>query len=317
MNRTHLSIITALAAATGACAPLEQAPLVYSSRAQIGVGVTAGTTENPGLDINIGYKGLDAAFVPVAVAKYCRSGQTCEKVDYNIATVRGQNEVEGLSTVDEAAIDRYETDIAANSKIIQDTQPQIEARETKLANIGKLAEKRAEHDGIVPAVVDNVEQPLSQADQRQKEKLAAEIAAIEAYEAEKPTLETEVRTLKSTVEDARRKRDEAYGLLNRILARKRMQTGDSKLDAFSVYGTFNGSANGTRDGASLTAGKVFSTGVAAQNLSQGVREGSKAAATTSCLVAARSLLKDATLSDEQKKALPDRLMMLCGLEVEP
>ena len=47
---------------------------------------------------------------------------------------------------------------------------------------------------------------------------------------------------------------------------------DVKRDAMSVYGQFNGtgSASGADRGAGLSVGKIFSTGVAAQNVSHGV-----------------------------------------------
>ena len=57
---TRMPFIVLVGACMGAagCMPMEQAPLVYSSKQQIGVGVAAGTPDSPGLDVNIGYKGL-------------------------------------------------------------------------------------------------------------------------------------------------------------------------------------------------------------------------------------------------------------------
>jgi hypothetical protein len=58
---------------------------------------------------------------------------------------------------------------------------------------------------------------------------------------------------------------------------------DDILDALSVYGTFDGTAHGDKDGAGLAAGQVFSTGVAAQHLTRGLRDASILAQRVRCL----------------------------------
>lgn len=306
--------IVAFATAAG-CAPLEQAPLVYSSRSQIGVGVTAGTPENPGLDVNIGYKALDAAFVPVAVAKICPKGEKCNAIDPNVKPVQGQNQVTGLSSIDQNEVDAYEATIAEKDRILRDTSVEMAELNRKIADLDTLDSKRQElaalnarEQGESPAV-------LSAEEERRRTELRAKIDQIAAY-GPVADLRSRLDQVTRMSEAAAAEKLRAADLRDRLIARKRLETGDAKLDAYSVYGTFNGSANGTKDGASLTAGKVFSTGIAAQNLSQGVREGTRASAATACLVAARELLNAQTLTPEQKKARSDRLLLLCGVNLE-
>jgi hypothetical protein len=91
-NRGWIGVLALL----GGCAPLEQAPLVYSSSKQFGIGVKSGAPDAPGLDVHIGFRALDAAYVPVAVAKQCGQGQTCSGITYNVVPIAGMNTVSGL-----------------------------------------------------------------------------------------------------------------------------------------------------------------------------------------------------------------------------
>jgi hypothetical protein len=72
---TAVAPVGALALLMGAsaCAPLAQAPLVYSSKNSFGVDISATSTETPGVSLAIGVKMVDAAYVPVAVAVPCNS----------------------------------------------------------------------------------------------------------------------------------------------------------------------------------------------------------------------------------------------------
>ena len=62
-----------------ACAPLQQAPLVYSSKLVVGLDVSTSTTENPGFSFSAGVKTVDAAYVPVAVSKANDERSTAER----------------------------------------------------------------------------------------------------------------------------------------------------------------------------------------------------------------------------------------------
>ena len=51
------------------CAPLSQAPLVYSSKQILGVDISIPSPESPTAELHVGFKNKDVAIVPVAVAK--------------------------------------------------------------------------------------------------------------------------------------------------------------------------------------------------------------------------------------------------------
>lgn len=75
---------------------------------------------------------------------------------------------------------------------------------------------------------------------------------------------------------------------------------DIKRDAMSVYGQFDGasSASGGNRSAALSVGKIFSTGVAAQNVSNGVNM----AAMTECITAVKATMAtDAKQEDKDKR----------------
>jgi hypothetical protein len=80
---------------------------------------------------------------------------------------------------------------------------------------------------------------------------------------------------------------------------------DLKQDAMSVYGQFNaaGSATGADRAAGLSAGKIFSTGVAAQNISGSIH----LTATTECIKAVTAAFEAAT--PEVKKTRIDQLCL--------
>lgn len=97
--------------------------------------------------------------------------------------------------------------------------------------------------------------------------------------------------------------------LNDMLARRNERSGDDKEDALSVFGSFNGSAKGDAKGAGLALGKSFSTGVAAQNLTQGLAGGSKQVAIAACIDAGERAIQGAAPADQT--LLRTRFMTLC------
>jgi hypothetical protein len=89
---------------------------------------------------------------------------------------------------------------------------------------------------------------------------------------------------------------------------------DTKNDALSVYGTFstNSSAGVGSAGPSASAviGKTFSTGIAAQNLTQGLKVSAQVAAAANCLAAVHSLAADGVAVG--KPIALDAMISLCG-----
>ncbi|TAG03263.1 MAG: hypothetical protein EAZ43_07850 [Betaproteobacteria bacterium] len=78
---------------------------------------------------------------------------------------------------------------------------------------------------------------------------------------------------------------------------------DEKRDAMSVYGRFDGStsASGNERKAGLTAGRVFSTGVAAQNLTAAATS----EATTACVKAVSATWDDKVTAEQKQKQLSE------------
>jgi len=90
-------------AALSACAPLQQAPLVYSSKTVVGLDVSATTTETPGASFAFGYKSVDAAYVPVAVARVCEPPQPCNEEGFHLVQIRGDHAAENAKADEDAA----------------------------------------------------------------------------------------------------------------------------------------------------------------------------------------------------------------------
>lgn len=302
-----------LAGLLGGCMPLEQAPLVYSSKNQIGVGVAAGTPDSPGLDVNIGYKGLDAAFVPVAVAKKCPAGHNCALVNYNIEVIKGDNKLSGQGVVDSQLLLQYGAAITAADRKITETSSAISVKQGQLASLDALPD-RLKRQAELSATVDAAGAPIVRPgpEIEEKTKLDVEIAELQKLQSQRATLQQDIVNLRGLNTDTAEARAEAQAAQRDLLARKDIRTGDDKVDALSVYGSFNGNASGEAKGAGLKLGKVFSTGIAAQNLSQGIRNSAHIEATARCLETARALI-GTTVVDA---ALLTAVARSCGAERE-
>ena len=87
-------VALSIAVACTACSALDQAPLVYSSKTSVGIDVSGTSTENLGLSVSVGFKQVDAAYVPVAVAKPCDNdnkdkNNKCNNKEYEIVKLTG------------------------------------------------------------------------------------------------------------------------------------------------------------------------------------------------------------------------------------
>lgn len=261
--RKHLALATFSASvALSGCVPMENAPLVYASKASLGVNVAVGQPEQPGLAVVLGYGGVDAAYVPVFVAKPCPSGQICNEKNYLPVEIGGSSVETAETRALEARIAQLDSQIAAARKLRATEEVNANATEKELRDLPVKEKRRAEIEATIAATeATNTDDPsipglkteLAAQATRPKTTIEKENAAanenIRALNVEIPRLELE------------REREAAAlaGLGNA-----------NRKDSYSVYGSFNGSTSGNRDGATLGAGKVFSTGVAAQNLTSGI-----------------------------------------------
>jgi hypothetical protein len=298
------------------CAPMEQAPLVYSSKNQFGVHVTAGAPETPGLEVSIGYKGLDAAFVPVAVAKYCGNSPSpeCENEIYKMAQIVGENKAGGSVFIDQAALSALLAKINLQEQDLRRAQEAIVADEAlKSANEAqrkRLTDLQAELSTQQGRTIDAADAAeIAKRDARVAE-IDADIKAINALEAT-TSIDQRISNNRASVEALSKSLALDKAARDRTLAARNASSSDDKADAYSVYGSFNGNAQGGRDGADLSLGKVFSTGIAAQNLTQGMGRAARATAGTQCLRQLEVTAKEITDPTRRANFLVD-MGRLCG-----
>lgn len=251
---------------------LPQAPLVYSSKVSVGVGISAATPDQPGVDIHIGYKQVDVAYVPVAVGKPCDPA--------NSKAVCDLEKLEGKSKVD----DRDGGGLA---------NLHFHAKQIKVAR-NELANARKSGDA------DKIKQAQS-------------------------ALTTAESNFKTALE----------GTDKQVLFNA---SGDenNKHDAYSVFGSFDSfvKAGGDADkagpkvnaSASLNLGRIFSTGVAAQHLTEGMGHNFKNGATLSkggsaeCMAQSSKLISsfesavETTTADGKKKLAEfvKKALDICG-----
>ncbi len=227
---------------------MEQAALVYSAQISIGVGVAAATPNQPGVDLHIGYKQTDVAYVPVAVKS--RSCDNTEKNNCKTIKIEGRNKVDNGNNGDGGAI----AELHFLYKNVTHAR-------------GKLQEAKNNGDASKIAAANDA---FNNADTALKTKL----------------LSTDPLIILAAASDENKKED-----------------------AFSVFGSFDSIAkvnapdkDKTNPNASLNIGRIFSTGVASQNLTEGVRDNYRVNA-GSCLASTSSMINNfaSTVKDDAGK----------------
>ncbi len=265
--------------ALSGCAPLQQAPLVYSSKVTVGMDVSATATEQPGVSVNFGYKQVDAAYVPVAVAKPCDdiagSKQGCTHSTYALRKVEGNNNV-GDTSVPKNALQ------AAEEKINRFKQASLE-RDGAASEYEKAVAREKEQKSFLDGYQKNNGSVLSVAKGKEEAARSPEekLLVNEAEAAERRVQATEAETKLARVKKDRA--EEAFAAANVAgLAEAFGLVGgeNKKADAYSVFGSFDANTKARAEAGettlpkaqmALTIGKVFSTGVASQNLTEGMR----------------------------------------------
>lgn len=280
MHRANARIrAVALTAAIGAlaagCAPLLQAPLVYSSKNSAGLDISATSTESPGISLMVGTKNVDAAYVPVAVARQCdgQSGQ-CENESYKLIPLNAVNDTAGKDTMPGDTLEQATARVASASSRVTALIQQQEAAQAKydavaanVNDLGPAQAARAAAANLDAAAVQALDQRV-----RKAEQAAQELPALKA------SLDT-VRTQLAAAQADLKLQTERQAALS---TRSNWSNEVKRSDAFSVFGSF-GSDNGGEGGlgsqgqggpsveGSLKMGKVFSTGLASQFLTEGVK----------------------------------------------
>ena len=328
MTRTVLSVCAAALLAT-ACAPLMQAPLVYSSKTQAGVNFTTTSAETPGVEISLGYKSLNTAYVPVAVARACESDDPtkCIGDPYDVKPVRGGNDVTfGVKPTEQALAAAMSSASDANIALT-DAEGTLKAKaaaydtaQTLLVAARANREAKAKTlSDIPPPPTPPADGSPAQPDPNAAARLAAQDDRDDAERVYKGAEEEAAKAL--IVKNlAQSDRDRAATRLADAQAKVALvqrglnESGTNlRTDALSVYGRFEGRADTKKTSSeavvSGVVGNDFSTGVASQYLAEGIARGVALDSSADCVKQGTALLGD--VSGDARAAKIDGILALC------
>lgn len=349
MNAIRSVSSALLGAALAACSPLQQAPLVYSSKVTVGIDVSANVAESQGGSINIGVRSIDSAYVPVAVSKELDknakvsegtrgleriearygAGTSAETTDDTTAGERNRK-IEAYFAAKQAA-DAAATALAAAENQLSLVGTQLTQIQTLRSGVVAASAARA-----AAAAASAVGTPSTQVPDAYKQR-ADDIAKLNLDQKTSIPVLKLADDGKDNAADVLKSIDERIAALTTArstmeaglpnLKAQRQAAGDesarakdaavrvaglsqtSKTDAMSVYGRFDANTGASTEkgaGASVLVGKVFSTGLASQNLTEAVM----LEATARCLNSGLELAKSMT-DDAGRKAIIDGLAKLC------
>lgn len=299
-----IMIASASLSMLGACAPLQQAPLVYSSKNVVGVDVSATTNEAPGASINIGYKQVDAAYVPVAVAKPCDKNESdkialnCQSDIYKLHLVRGSSE-EGIEAKEGNNDNAESVEIVRNYQIrTVSHELAIKKRDEAEKQLAEIASQEQETDTSKQVGI-----------QARKELATKELGAAKlAWQAAQNEFNQAKAKFDKLSPEQMKKANDATKKSNQVMQ-----------DAFSVFGSFDAKTQtgvGPQEDketsadsqdkkpldlkAGVNLGKMFSTGIAAQNLTKGLEAHYRNQSAAGCLERARHLTDDPHIKSDAK-----------------
>jgi hypothetical protein len=296
VNRKFL--LTALVLASTGCGHLQQAPLVYSSKATVGIEISTNSTETPGISMNVGYKQVDAAYVPVAVARACGSGnkgvstedrELCrERSFHEIRMISGSSDEGGKSTVRQASqleammseFDQKQANLDSAKKAVDSNQKDLKAATDSRDSFRSI---RASYDRDLLALNDMKDKRRNAVDgtdesadaDRKINEITQRIVSYDHAIKDQATYEQSLRDREKKVEDftdslqaANSAVEQADADLKKVIEQMRM----TRMDAYSVFGSFDSKGKAEPDSASFQLGKIFATGVASQNISSGLSD---------------------------------------------
>lgn len=308
--RTNNVVVVLLALHLAACSPLQQAPLVYSSKVSVGVDVSATSTETPGAGISIGYKQVDAAYVPVAVAKKCEplNDEKCTGETFKLLALNGRNQQEDGAVPTETELSNASAEAARASDALKLRQDAIATANLKYEATKKIADsleslKKAEAALKAEATIPG-----------DLPKVSAQVQAAEEAKAQLVADSDAVIAAKAARDSAAISAQKAAEVYQNKLAASRGRNQNAKQDAFSVFGTFNADAAtsvGVKQDVTggLKLGKVFSTGVASQNLTEGMKLYYASMAPGSCLEKIVKVVE--FFPADERSAAAKKLLSIC------
>lgn len=303
------------------CGNLQQAPLVYASKTSVGIDMSGSSTEVPGVSLALGFKQVDAAYVPVAVARKCDAGKAnCSDAGYSLQLITGTSMSDTTPALNEE-IQKMKTQLVQYEIALGEMQGWKARRRILDAEVAELttslqmlqAKQKAERP-VTPA------RPASDVEATGGGVEGAGVAAAE--ESLTPKEGTQLKELPDELQKKTRERDGADAELKQAesrvsalrpqaeAARRQLEKIDRK-DAYSVYGRFEGQTRVEAGFGQIGLGKIFSTGVASQHLSQGLGGYYRYLGVAACFDAANKLA--ASLGDKKDELLQE-LAKRCGSE---
>jgi hypothetical protein len=357
-----------------ACAPLQQAPLVYTSGVTVGLKVGVSPTQADAFETVIGFKMLDAAYVPVAVSKPDANGEvkTSDTHSGKVHEIYGQfgEEItpEAVRQLNAGEMEAVKSYLGALKNTTDGQRGQDDA--TRSHNIaveaGEAAKKRVDEarsaivglrsvgmsgcnfatpelglgaSGAVdwlkvdqnkvndavkacnPLPAANASVADTEGVTNARKLLEKGAQALERYAALSDALnaaQTKEGETKQLLVEAKYKLNIAQADLDakEKSAMEALQklANIRKRDALSVYGSFNGSLDqsvankGPTIGSKL--GKVFSTGVAAQNLTEAAKISATSEAFSQCVANLKDLA--GVLAEDKREGFIKQAIENCG-----
>lgn len=275
------SLFASLIIVTG-CAPLQQAPLMYTSKQVFGVDISAPTTESTGVTMNLGFKNVDAAYVPIAVSK------KDEKEISLVSATYGEGDGNGES--DQLQVTR-----------IENLRTALLGEQTATKNLASATTDLSaaqEYNKFISAG------DILQAQNFSANNIAFSSAGLLKHRTtiseNNPIPQPEVEKLKETQEKAQADYKTALSALDKAKKEMAESLYITRHDAMSVYGSFGASTGGSSSSINNKLGKMFSTGVAAQNLTEGIKNEGKVLATGKFLANCIEIAKELATADQQQ-----------------
>lgn len=309
INTVHLFSIAALVTLLASCAPLQQAPLLYSSKTSVGIDLTTSTTETPGASISVGVKIVDAAYVPVAVSKDTQTSKNGETKPFDIERIEAVygegstgSQLDYLTEENKKKITAY-LEEKKNESIAKSN---FENQKSKIDNTKKEIE-------LIKISINKIVDPLAMQGASEDDEKNKEInnRALDSKTQQLGLEEADFNKLKGELESQTKRANDAFVEASKAASLLRTD----KRDAMSVYGRFDGTTdNETKTLSSkLTVGKIFSTGVAAQNLTEAVKLDGLSTSIASCMEALKELTTSKS-SDDIKKDISGKINEICGMQ---
>jgi hypothetical protein len=318
----------ALAITVSACAHLDQAPLVYASRTALGVDVSAGAPDSPGLSMSVGYKQVDAAYVPVAVARSCAPADSehCSDASYALQVIGGSsqngNSPGSRDATEEAAMaeanafaELYQQSVEAATQAQQQqraaslgvdalrvqVEPLTARRRQFEQRSGELADLNTRANALKATPTPGDEVELAQIEAKIKEIEGLQLTPVE--QATILSLDKQLDAANSELAKANADlsaKQAEVGRRRAELAQKRDAINQlNRNDSYSVFGSFEDKTEAGSADAKVGIGKVFATGVASQNISDGLATMYRQRDVTACYEAvAKSAITDAAALDK-------------------